>query len=177
MSHTKEISIARVSTRTITQFLGIASIATMVPFFIHLQWITGPLVNALLVIVLFLIGIRSALLLCLIPSLMALAGGLLPAVLSPVVPFIMIANVIYVLIIEWLYSMNKNNFKGYWYGIAVASIVKFVFLYFSVTIISRLLIKQELVVKVAQLMSWPQLATAFTGGMIAWIVLKWLKRL
>jgi hypothetical protein len=108
---------------------------------------------------------------------MALSGGLLPAILSPVVPFIMIANVLYVLIIEWIYSMNKDDFKGYWYGIVMASILKFVFLYFSVTIISRLLIKQELIAKVGQLMSWPQLTTALTGGMIAWIVLKWLKRL
>jgi hypothetical protein len=30
---------------------------------------------------------------------------------------------------------------------------------------------------VAQMMSWPQFATAITGGLIAWAVLKWLKRI
>lgn len=177
MTYTKEISISKVNARQIARFLGIAGVATILPFFIHLQWLTGPLVNALLVIMLFLIGIRSALVLCLIPSLMALAGGLLPAVLAPVVPFIMISNVLYVLTIEWLYSMNKDDVRGYWYGIAVGSIIKFTFLYFSVTVISKLLLKQELAMKVAQMMSWPQLATALTGGMIAWVVLRWLKRL
>jgi hypothetical protein len=47
----------------------------------------------------------------------------------------------------------------------------------SVNIISGLLLKNELAVKVAQMMSWPQFATAITGGMIAWAILRWLKRI
>jgi hypothetical protein len=177
MSYVKEISMTGVNTRTVAQFLGLSSLTVALPFFIHLQWATGPIVNALLIIVLFLIGIRSALVLCLIPSLMALASGLLPAVLAPVVPFIMIANVLYVLVIEWVYTNFKDDFKGYWLGIIAGSLVKFLFLYFSVKIISGILIKQELMVKVAQMMSWSQLITALSGGMLAWIFLKWLKRL
>ena len=107
---------------------------------------------------------------------MALAGGLLPAILAPVIPFIMISNVIFVLSIEWIYNQSRNEAKGYWLGVLVGAGLKFLFLLASVNLIGRLLIKQELTIKVAQMMSWPQFATAVAGGLIAWAVLKWLKR-
>lgn len=177
MIYTQENILARVDVSAIAKFLGLAATAAFLPFFIHLQWITGPIINAILILILFLAGIRSALVVCLVPSLMALAGGLLPAVLSPVVPFIMISNVVFVLSIDWFYNQNKNEIKGYWLGVLAGAGLKFIFLLFSVNFIGKLLIKQELVVKVAQMMSWPQFATALTGGLIAWAVLKWLKRI
>ena len=176
MLYTKQQTMARLDVRAMTQFLALASVATVLPFFIHLQWVTGPIINAILVLALFLVGIRSALVICLVPSLMALSGGLLPAILAPVVPFIMISNVIFVLGIDWLYQSSKNENKGYWLGIIVGAGLKFAFLLISVNFIGKLLIKQELVVKVTQMMSWPQFATAVTGGLIAWAILKWLKR-
>ena len=177
MLYTKEQTAVQVNARAMARFLTLAGVATLLPFFIHLQWITGPIVNAILILTLFLVGIRSALVVCLIPSLMALAGGLLPAILAPVVPFIMIGNVILVLGIDWLYNYFKNEFQGYWLGVIVGAGLKFIFLFASVNFIAKLLIKQELAVKVAQMMSWPQLATAVTGGMIAWVALRWLKRI
>lgn len=177
MTYIKEQVITRTNIKIITQFLGLASVATLLPFFIHLQWVTGPIINAILILTLFLVGIRSALVLCLVPSLMALAGGLLPAMLAPVVPFIMISNVILVLSVDWIYNRVKDAARGYSLGVLVGAGLKFLFLLASVNIIGQLLIKQELAIKVAQMMSWPQFATAVTGGMIAWVALKWLKRI
>ena len=166
----------KVNVRALTQFVGLAGIALFLPFFIHLQWLTGPIVNAILILILFLVGIRSAMVVALAPSLMALSGGLLPAILAPTVPFIMIGNVIFVLSIDRIYDWSKNMNRGYWLGILAGAFLKFVFLYFSVNWITKLLIKQDLAVKVTQMMSWPQFATAVMGGMIAWVILKWLKR-
>ena len=177
MQNIKEKIAVQVNTRSLTQFVALGAVATILPFLIHLQWLTGPIVNAILIIILFLVGARSALVLCLVPSLMALSGGLLPAILAPAVPFIMIGNVILVLTVDWVYQNNKDNFRGYLYGVIAGAALKSAFLYFSVNFITRLLIKPELTAKVAQMMSWPQLATALTGGLIAWIVLKWLKRI
>ena len=177
MLYVKENALVRVNARAIAQFLGLAGVATTLPFFIHLQWVTGPIINAILIITLFLVGIRSALVVCLVPSLMALSGGLLPAVLAPVIPFIMISNVVLVLSVDYFYNAFRNNRRGYWLGVITGALLKFIFLYLSVIWISKLLIKQELVAKVAQMMSWPQFATAVIGGMIAWLVLKWLRRL
>ncbi len=175
MEYAKEKAAAMVNTKAVTQFLALATVATVLPFFIHLQWLTGPIVNAILIITLFVVGVRSALVLCLIPSLMALSGGLLPAVLAPVVPFIMISNVILVLSVDRISDFISGD-KGYWYGVVIGAGLKFIFLFASVGFISRLLAQNTLAVKVAQMMSWPQFATALIGGAIAWAVLKRLKR-
>jgi len=172
----KEETLEKVNVQSLTQFIALAGVALVLPFFIHLQWISGPIINAILILILFLVGIRSALVVALVPSLMALAGGLLPSVLSPVVPFIMISNAIFVLSLDRIYDWSKNQNQGYWLGVLVGAVLKFIFLYFSVSLMVKLLIKQELAVKVAQMMSWPQLITAVLGGMIAFAILKWLKR-
>lgn len=176
MFYAKESALAQVDARATIRFFGLAITATVLPFFLHIQWITGPIINAIMILALFLVGVRSALVICLVPSLMALSGGLLPAVLAPVVPFIMIGNVIFVLSIEYLYERNKESQKGYWHGVIIGAVLKFLFLYLSITWIVELLLKKDLAVKVAQMMSWPQFATAFLGGVIAYAILKWLKR-
>lgn len=176
MQYYKEKTLTQVNVQALTGFLGLAMVATILPFYIHLQWITGPIINAILIIALFIVGIRSALVICLVPSLMALSGGLLPAVLAPAIPFIMISNVIFVITIEFVYSNFKDDNTGYWVGVGAAAFLKFIFLYASVNLIGGLLIKQELIIKVAQMMSWPQFITALLGGLIAYVFLKFLKR-
>lgn len=170
-------TLSKVNTLALTRFLVLGSIMTIIPFYIHIQWITGPMVNALLILVLFIVGVREAFILALIPSLMALSGGLIPVILAPVVPFIMLSNVIFIYLIDRFYFAFKNSNYSYWTGLLIASFSKFIFLYFSVNIISKILIKQELVMKVAQMMTWPQFFTAFSGGMIAFIFLKFIKRI
>ncbi|MFH0892706.1 MAG: iron hydrogenase [Candidatus Falkowbacteria bacterium] len=177
MPYIKEQAAIKLNIRETAWFLAMFGVASMLPFFVHLQWITGPIVNAVLIIVLFIVGVRSALVLCLVPSLLALSGGLLPAVLSPAVPFIMISNVIFILSVEWWYMILKDDKRGYWLGVFVGAGLKTLFLFGGVNMIGGLFLRQELAVKAAQMMSWPQLFTAITGGMIAWVLLKWLKRL
>ena len=177
MNLINEKILEQVNVRSTTQFLLLSGIAIIMPFYFHLQLVTGPLINAIFILVLFLVGIRSALILCLIPSLMALAGGLLPAVLAPAIPFIMISNAIYVISIEYLFKNSKEEIKGFWTGVIIGSALKFIFLFLSVNIIVKLLVKQELAAKVAQMMSWPQFATAIAGGIIAWFILKFLQRI
>ncbi len=172
----KELTISKVNTKTLSHFVLLSGVALFLPFYIHIQWISGPIVNAVLIITLFLVGIRSALLLCLVPSLMALAGGLLPAILAPAVPFIMISNVILVLCVEYFYQNIKDANSGYFVGVFAGAIFKYAFLFFSINIVSKLLLKQELASKIAQLFSWTQFITALSGGLIAWGVLKYLKR-
>ncbi len=174
----KEKTLTRLNVAKITNLLVLSSIAIFVPYFFHQQWITGPLVNAILILTLFLAGIRSAVIVCLVPSLMALAGGLLPPILAPAVPFIMISNIILVFSVDFIYlNFRSNNNQNYWLGVLVGAFFKFLFLYASINIISRLLIKQELVKQIAIMMSWPQFATAITGGFIAFIILKRLRRI
>jgi len=177
MNYIREKTLARVNVKTLSYFIVLSSVAMFVPFFIHLQWLTGPMVNAILVITLFMVGIRSALLLCMIPSLMALSGGLIPPVLAPAIPFIMISNAIFVLLVDYFYNNTKDNTKGFFLGTIAGAFLKFIFLFWSVGIVADLLLKQELAPKIAQLFSFTQFLTALLGGLIAWAFLKFLKRI
>lgn len=144
-------------------FLGIAIIA---PAFIHIQWITGPLVNAALILATVLIGPMEAVLIGLMPSTIALVAGLLPLPLAPMVPFIMIGNAVLVAVFHYLY---KRNFL---IAIGVAAFLKFAFLHESVTLLMSKLLEQEIVAKLAVMMSWPQFFTAVIGGGLAYLILK-----
>ncbi|MFA6106764.1 MAG: iron hydrogenase [Patescibacteria group bacterium] len=175
MNYLKETVAAKVDTKAAAQFIVLGSIATFLPFFIHAQFLTGPVVNAILILTLFLVGVRSAITLALIPSLMALSGGLLPAVLAPAVPFIMISNCLLIFTMEYLYKKFEQGKNGFWIGLAAGAGLKWIFLLSTTGLISKLLLKQELAVKVAQMMSWPQFATALIGGIIAYGILKPLK--
>lgn len=163
----KIFSLTWENTKSQALFLGLASVSIVLPMFIHLQWVTGPIVNAILILALVFCGIRSALLLAMIPSVVALSSGLLPAVLAPVVPFIMISNVILVLVVDYFH--RKNN---YLIGLVSGAFLKFIFLFASVSLISSLLYKTELATIVAQMMSWPQFYTAIIGGLLAWVFIK-----
>ena len=175
MQYLKEKTFQQVNTASIARFAGLASVAMFLPYLVHIQWITGPIVNAVLILTLLMFGIRHAVVIATIPSLMALSGGLLPVVLAPVVPFIMLGNMILILCVDWCYNNFEDKTKGYWSGVILGASLKFLFLFLSVNIISGLLIKQELAIKVAQMMSWPQLYTAILGGVIAWGIWKRLK--
>ena len=167
----------QVSGRVMLKFLSIAGLLVLLPFLIHIQWLTGPIVNALLILMLFLVGKREAFIACFIPSLAALAGGLLPYVVAPYVPLIMIGNLLYVIAIDEANTRVKEEAKGYWYGVLAGSLAKFAFLFVSFLAISSLVLKGQLAVFVAQMMSWAQLYTALLGGIIAWVILKWMRRI
>lgn len=177
MEYIKEQAAVKVDAAVIAQFLSLAAVITFMPFIIHIQWITGPIVNAILILILFIVGVRSALLMCLIPSVMALAGGLLPPVLAPIVPFIMISNVIFILSVDYFYRSSKKQIAGFWVGVGLGGLLKYLFIWFNANLMINLILKKEMAAAVINIVSWPQFATALMGGAIAWVILKWLKRI
>ncbi|PIZ58740.1 iron hydrogenase [bacterium (Candidatus Torokbacteria) CG_4_10_14_0_2_um_filter_35_8] len=152
---------------TLSKFIILATIASAAPIIGgHQQFITGPIVNAMLFLAVITVGVRQALLICFIPSVFALSVGLVPAVLAPVVPFIMISNAILVLVFEKIW---KKNFI---IGVGLASLLKFSFLFASSQVVVNLFVKEELAKKAVVMFSWPQLVTAFMGGAIALVAWK-----
>lgn len=140
--------------------------ATAVPALINQQFITGPIVNAILFSSTIILGTESAIMIGLIPSLIAFSFGLLSPALATMVPFIMMSNVLLVMIFG---TFRKKN---YWLSMISASAIKFLFLLATSSIVINLLLKKEVATKVAQMMSWPQLITAFIGGIIAFLIIK-----
>jgi len=151
-------------------YLGVLTAAAIFAPLLKFQAVSGSIVNAILFISVILLGLRGAVLVALIPSLAALSIGLLPAVLAPMVPFIMVGNIILVSAFDYL----KN--KGYWLAVFWASFLKFLFLFFTSSMVINLIIKKEIASQVAAMMSWPQLFTALAGGVIAYFFLKKFKK-
>lgn len=154
---------------TLTQFVSLIAVASLAPLFLH-QAITGPVVNATLFVSVVLLGTQRAVLVGIFPSLIALSTGLLPAVLAPMIPFIMTGNIFLVLAFNYLWK------KNFWHGIIIASILKFAFLFGVSSIVIDLLLNKEVAPKVAIIMSYPQLFTALSGGLIAFLFLRTIKK-
>ena len=152
-------------------FAVFLAIVTVVPAFIHIQWVTGPMVNAILILALVLIGPMEAVLLGLMPSTVALSAGLLPLPLAPMVPFIMLGNAVLVAVFHYLYQ--KNVFAA----IGIAAFLKFVFLHQTVVWLMDKMLDGKIVAKLAVMMSWPQFFTALIGGVVAYGVLKGMKKI
>jgi len=168
MSNTKILTINREKIVVLTQFAILIGVATMAPF-LGQQAITGPIVNATLFISTIFLGIRAGILMSLFPSVIALSVGLLPSALAPMIPFIMIGNIILVLCFDFL----KN--RNYWLRIIMASALKFVFLFGTSSIVMNLILKTEIANRAATIMSWPQFLTAIAGGGIAYLGMKSFK--
>jgi len=166
----KTAAIAKDKLISLVNFIAVLGIAVIVPMFGN-QFATGPIINAVLFIATVLLGIEKALFICLVPSVVAMSVGLLPIVLSPMIPFIMISNVLMVLI------FNALKDKNYWLGMIASSVLKFIFLYSSSFLVVNLIIKKDIVSAISAMMSWPQFLTALSGGILAYIFLKIIKKL
>jgi len=145
-------------------FTGLLALSIFLPSIIHQQGITGPLINAILLVAAMVLSPSSALMIGLIPSVVALSRGLLPLPLAPMVPFIMLSNSVYVIVFSLL---RKKSFAA---AVVTASTAKFGLLYAVSQIILPTLLSGKFLTKAGMMMSWPQLMTALAGGIIAWLV-------
>ncbi|MFH1175231.1 MAG: iron hydrogenase [bacterium] len=152
----------------IQKILFFVILASVVPAVFHTQWITGPIVNAILFLSVIYCGLSGALVVSIIPSVVALSVGLLPAPLAPAIPYIILGNAIMVLV----FSVFRN--KNFWLGIGLAALLKFAFLFGAASIVIKLLSASKIAPKIIAMLSWPQLATALAGGIIAFGIYKCL---
>ncbi len=140
--------------------LGALAVLIVVPAVSHNQYVTGPIVNATLLLTALTVGLSEAILLGLVPSLIALLFGLLPLPLAPVIPFIMVSNSVY----TYMYTRLQHRTV---LAISVASVAKFAFLSLITTVYFSHILPAKVVPSVQAMMSYPQLLTALIGGLIA----------
>lgn len=147
-------SILTTSSLALIQFGALLAILFFAPF-IGNQLITGTIVNATLIISFFLLGRGSAVLLCFLPSVISLGLGFMP--LAIMIPFIMVGNIIFV----YSFSIIKN----YWVALIAGGLIKASFLF----IVANVLVNNS---TVSSMMSWPQVFTAISGGIVAYFFIK-----
>ena len=141
-------------------------IVLAVPILSHQQLITGTIINACLLITVVLLGQVESTLIGFLPSLVALSSGLLPLALAPAVPYIMVSNALYIYFFSKIYKHHLLT------ATLVAAGIKFAFLTFSSGVILHRLLQPAQLSKVITMLSWPQLITSISGGILAIIVLR-----
>jgi len=135
------------------------------------QFVTGTVVNAALFIATAMFGVSYGLMIAIIPSTFALAVGLLPPVLAPMIPFIILGNALLVVVFgAW---MKEGR---YWPRMALASVLKFALVYATSALVIKLIVSETVAASVAAMMSWPQLVTAVCGGVLAFGIFKLMGR-
>ncbi len=102
-------------------------LALLIPALAWPQPVTGPLVNALLLITVETLGLWPAIGLGLVTPLGGLLHGVLPLPLAVMVPFIMAANAVLVAVYDRLRTRNR------WLALGVAAVAKFALLYAAVS--------------------------------------------
>ena len=139
------------------------------------QPITGPLVNALLILTVEWGSVSQAICLGMVTPVGAAIRGILPLPLMVMIPFISLGNALLVGSYGLLRSHNR------WLGLLVGASVKALFLYLT----SMILVARPLHIEMGgrdqavilsesflKMMSWPQWVTALAGGLLAFGVLR-----
>ena len=167
MPETKIAALKKEEILSLIKLSAFVLMATVAPMF-RFQEITGPIVNAILYLSVIFIGFPGALFVAFFPSAVSLATGHLPFSMIPMIPFIMIGNLVLM--------MSFNQFKkNYWTGVLIASFLKFIFLFISGQLIFTL-IDKKLLILASGMMGWMQFFTALAGGLIAYMVLRFVNR-
>lgn len=150
------------------KFTILLGLVIAAPFF-HFQAITGTVVNAVLILAVFILGRKEAVTIGIFPSLISVITGLLIPAIFPLVPFIILGNVILVFIVGVLKR------ESYWKGVIAGSIAKFLLLYISGIILVKIFELGNLTEIIGVMFGWQQLLTALSGGVVAYAALKILK--
>ncbi|MBN1594550.1 hypothetical protein JW933_01355 [candidate division FCPU426 bacterium] len=131
------------------------------------QWLTGTLVNALLLSCLFRAGWKQAVLLGMITPLIATSVGVLPLPIIFMLPLIALANAGYVLVFDWAQAKSVSG------ALLLSAFLKFGLLFIAVTWLTFTppayqtpggINTLEIPAAIKYMMTWPQLFTALAGG-------------
>ncbi|HOI59690.1 MAG TPA: hypothetical protein PKU93_00025 [Candidatus Pacearchaeota archaeon] len=161
----KTISKSKNFILPLIQFFSILGIIILSQIVFKNQFITGTIINALLICSVMFLGLRQAIGIAIIPSLFSVFTGLMTPAVLPFVPCIILGNIILV----WTFNFFKN--KNYIFGGILASVLKFSFLFGTSSVLFNLP-KQILYA-----MSYPQLITALVGTFLAILILKKYKKI
>jgi len=134
------------------------------------QYVTGSLVNCILFMSCYFVGTWGSVVIAIISPFLAFMLGIGPMYL-PIVPCIAIANLILVLTCIACFRISSNRYISY-LGVALSAVLKAFALYILVVklLLPNLGLPQNKLTVLSIMFSWPQLVTAFLGGIVSLIV-------
>ncbi len=143
------------------------------------QIVTGSLVNMVLLISVLNVGLLSGIAVGALSPIFAFLLGVTP--IAPVVPFIIVGNIVLVLAAHYVPTMLSKLDKpvATVAGIVCAAVLKYLFLFLvlvkiALPVLSGL--KPPQVAALSVSFSWMQLVTALLGGLLALIISPFLER-
>jgi hypothetical protein len=148
--------------REVILAVALVGAATLAPL-LHSQLVTGTIVNATLFVAAMSLGFGAASMIAAIPSLIALGVGTLPMALAPMVPFIIVSNVV---LMASFVLLKKYSFPR---AAIFACLVKFFFLASASSVVMNIFLPKALSPVLSSMMGWPQLITAALGAVVAYI--------
>lgn len=146
------------------------------------QYVTGSLVNLILSVSALVIGPVEGVIVAFVSPFFAKLFGIGPAFIQ-LVPFVALANAVLVIMLYYVVGKsNRFDRKGYirgYVGCVAAATAKFLALWLGVTKIGFMLcpgITQGQITKMTAMFTWPQLATALIGTVIAMSIVPTVKK-
>lgn len=149
----------KLNTRMLTTTALLLALALAVQQ-MKIQWLTGPGINAILILATGYISVLSGIIIGIFTPLLALTMGIMP--FAPAIPFIMIGNASLCIGYAWAKKINPMV------GVVTGAILKFALLTLAVKYII------DAPPPVAAALGFPQLVTALIGGLIAIVILRYL---
>ena len=159
MQKENALTQSKVSTKVLV-FAILLGVSVAVPYLKN-QLVTGSIVNATLFLAVVTLGLREAIMIGLIPSLISISVGLLPIVLAPILPFIMLGNATLVSIFD-LFPKKYQKI-----GYIVSALAKFGVIYSTSFVVAHLIKQPQFAQKASLMMGYMQLVTALIGAAIA----------
>lgn len=127
----------KITTKQLTQTAFLLAICIVSQFFKNSSvYITGPIINAALILEVLMVGLAGGIILAIITPITAffITGSPIMAAIPSIIPMIMIGNIILVFFI-WLFY-TKLHFSYHLYaGMAVGSIIKALFMGITIALI------------------------------------------
>ncbi len=161
--------------RKMARFVFLTSLTLVIEMLGLPQPFTGPLVNMMLLLTALILGPAYGAGLGVVTPAAAALRGQLPPLLIPMVPFIVVANALFVLVFalvrRLLNSAGRSTVAiespAAWLGLLFGASVKFGFLFLSARLLVPLLFGRVLPPQMLYAMSLPQWITALAGGAAA----------
>ncbi len=163
----------------ITRLVVLTSLTLAIQLIGLPQPVTGPLINLMLILTTLVLNAPAGMALGIITPLAAVLRGQLPPVLAPMVPFIMISNILLVLIFATLRRLMSGSARpsrrpirsaSTWFALVSGSLIKTGWLYVSASLVLPVLLGDTLPSRMIGMMALPQLITALIGGALAMIL-------
>ena len=146
------------------------------------QFVTGTLVNLILLITVFTVGLGGGLVVAVASNFLAFLAGIGPALL-PVVPFVAAANAILVsvayLVRKHIAEKGVKNKLLTASGLIGAGAAKTAFLWVGLVLIALPLIpgiKEPQIAMLSAAFTWPQLVTSLAGGALTMLIMPLLQK-